>query len=138
MATIIGATLTNDGMQLLARLAGAGQDQPFNTTYGFVAVGTGSTTPSATDHQLNAEATTAGSRKVITSCVPGTNPGEFIVTGTLQATDAVGVNIFEVGWFAGSGATSSANTGVLVARVLWAHTNKLNTEIITFVLDMTI
>lgn len=135
MATT-GATITNAGLNLLASIAG-GSNVGFTNTTGFVAVGTGNTNPTVNDTRLNAEATTPGSRKTVT-VQAGTNPGEFLVTGTLQANDAVAVSIQEVGFFAGSSATSAANTGTLVARALFSHPNKLNTEVINLVLDMTI
>lgn len=132
----IGATITNAGLRLFGTVA-AGNDVLFASNSGFVAVGTGNNTPTVNDTKLQAESSVAGSRKAVT-VTQGTNPGEFLVSGTLQATDAVGVNIAEVGFFAGGAATSAAGTGTLVARALFSHPNKLNTEVITLILDMTV
>lgn len=132
----IAAQITNAGLRLIGTVA-AGNDVLFPSNSGFVAVGTSNTTPTVNDTKLGAESSVAGSRKAVT-VTQGTNPGEFLVSGTLQATDAVGVNVAEVGIFAGSSANTAANTGVLFARALFSHPNKLNTEVITLVFDITL
>ncbi len=53
--------------------------------------------------------------------------GQETFTLYLSPGDAVSVGIQEVGWFAGSAATGVANSGVMVARGLYAHT-KLASE----------
>lgn len=88
-------------------------------------------TPAATDTQLQSEFF----RKAITSVGNGASTGEALVNLYLAPGDA-NSQIFEVGWFAGSSASASANTGVLVARGVYAH-NHLGTESIQFTLDAT-
>lgn len=82
----------------------------------YVAVGTSSTTPTVTDTQLGAEVF----RKGISSITPGIAPGEVLFNMYLGPSDAVGVNIQEVGFFGGS-ATGTANSGTLIARGLYVH-----------------
>ena len=121
-------TITNDGLNLLRD--GASGNNNSKVTY--VAVGTSNTSPTVNDHQLGAEVF----RKKITSYTNGASNGEILVTGYLNAADAVGVVIAEVGFFGGNSASSSANSGVLVARGLYSHT-KLSTEGIQLQLDLT-
>lgn len=133
---VIAATITNAGLRLLAAAA-AGTDLAQIT---YVAVGTGNTTPAATDTKLVAESSITGARKAIASggsAVAGTNPGEVLVTAVLQAADAVNVQIAEVGFFGGNAATATKDSGVLIARALYSHT-KLNSETLTLTLDLTI
>lgn len=122
-------TITNAGLDLLRSGIG-GSDNPKIT---YVAVGTSNTTPTVNDTKLGAEAF----RKKISSYTNGASHGEILVNGYLNANDAVGVNIQEVGFFGGNSATSAANSGILVARGLFSHT-KLNTEGIPLQLDLTI
>lgn len=132
----ITATVTNAGLNLLAKAA-MGTDS-CQVTY--VALGTSNTAPTVNDTQLAAESTVSGARKNINNSgtyAAGTNPGEFTVTITFGAPDAANVNIQEVGFFGGNSASTSANTGVLIARALYSHT-KLNTETLTLTFDMTI
>ena len=113
------ATMTDAGRNLI-RDARRGLVTDLQIKY--VAVGTSSTAPSASDTQLGAEAF----RKAYTSnSAPAT--GQSTVTLYLAPGDAVSVGIQEVGWFAGAGASGTANSGVLVARGLYAHT-KLSSE----------
>lgn len=120
-------TKTNGWLNLL-RDDTAGVDL---ATITWVAVGTGSTAPAATDTTLVSESF----RKATTS---HTNPatGETIVSVYIGPSDAVGVVIAEVGFFGGDSATSAANSGVLVARGLWSHT-KTNTESLVLKIDAT-
>jgi hypothetical protein len=78
-------------------------------------------TPSANDLQLQAETL----RKPVGSAISGANPGESLLTVYVAPTDSPGVTFCEVGWFGGSTASSSPNTGTLVARGVgwWAHTS---------------
>jgi|SRR5947209_16530117 len=122
-------TITNAGLNLI-RDGLAGNNNPKIT---YVAIGTGNTAPTTADTKLQSEVL----RKKISSYTNGANPGEILVNGYLNATDAVGVNIQEVGYFGGNSATSAANSGVLVARGLFSHT-KLSTEGIPLRADITI
>jgi len=96
----------------------------------YVALGTGTTTPAITDTQLQAEVF----RKAVTSYSVG-GTGEILISLYLGPTDAVGVDIEEVGFFAGSSATSALNSGTLIAHGLWSHNSKTNVESIVFQLD---
>lgn len=116
-------TITNGGLNAVRdALAGL-------ITY--VAVGTGTAAPAATDTQLGNETF----RKAVTSTGNGTNPGEGLFTMSLSPQDAVGVAITEVGWFAGGSLT--ANSGTLIARVLYSHTHT-NLENVNLNLDSTV
>lgn len=127
-------TVTNAGLNLLRDAqVGALTGTLVDARIYYVAVGTSSTSPTASDTQLGAEVF----RKAMTSYADGASAGEGIFTLYLSPADAVGVAIAEVGWFAGSGAGPGANTGVMVARVLYSHT-KLNTESIQMTLDSTL
>lgn len=113
------ATLTDAGRNLMrdARL-GLVTDLKIKQ----VAIGTSSTVPTTADTTLGAEVF----RKPYTSnSRPAT--GQSTVTLYLAPGDAVSVGIQEVGWFAGAGATGTANSGVMIARGLYAHT-KLPSE----------
>ena len=121
-------TLTNAGHNLF-RDAAQGAANPKIT---YAALGTSSTAPTTGDTKLGAE---VFRKKVATYSTTGTT-GEVLVWLYVAPGDAVGVNIQEVGFFGGSGATNAANSGVMVARGLYSHT-KTNLESITFPLDAT-
>jgi len=111
--------IVNAGQNLLRDgLIGAVTD----TAIHYVALGTGMTAPAATDTQLGAESF----RKAVTSQVAGSSVGQAVTTIFIAPQDA-NFTIQEIGWFAGVGATSSANSGVMVARVLYSH-NHTNLE----------
>lgn len=116
------ATLTNAGLNLL-RDARRGLVTDISVKY--VAVGTGSTAPAATDTQLQTEVF----RKALTSSSNGAAAGEGIFTLYLSPQDVVGTAIAEVGWFAGSSASGTANSGVLIARGLYSHTKTANESV---------
>ena len=122
------ATITNAGLNLL-RDARRGLVTDISIKY--VAVGTGSTAPAATDTQLQTEVF----RKALTSSSNGAAAGEATYTLYLSPQDVVGTAIAEVGWFAGSGATGTANSGVLVARALYAQT-KTSSESVNVAFDL--
>lgn len=88
-----------------------------NLEINWLAVGTGTATggdaPSATDTQLNNEVF----RKVITYQAGGTNR---MTTITVVAPSEANVNITEIGWF-GANATSTANSGTMIARVAYSR-----------------
>ena len=122
------ATVTNVGVNLLRdSMRGVAT----NTQILYVAVGTSSTAPAATDTQLGTEVF----RKALTSSSNGAAAGEGVFTLYLSPQDTVGTVIAEVGWFAGSSASASANSGVLVARALYSHT-KTNNESINVSFDL--
>ena len=96
----------------------------------FFAIGTGNSSPTTANTRLDTEVF----RKAITTYTNGTT-GEVLVDVYVAPTDAVGVVIAEVGIFGGSSASSTANSGVLLARGLYSHT-KTNTESILLRLDL--
>lgn len=109
--------ITNGGLDLLvASLAGT------DAEIKYVAVGSDATAPTVDDTVLGAEEfrkqvtaqTTIGTGIVNTSCV-------------ILPAEATGFTIAEIGWFAGADATASADSGVLIARVLYSKT-KTNLE----------
>ena len=90
----------------------------------YLAVGTDATAPAIGQTTLVAE----GFRKITTSrSYPST--GVIKTIHYLSPDDAL-INIREMGWFAGAAATASANTGIMVARILYTRT-KTNLESIT-------
>lgn len=122
-------TITDAGRRLY-RDATAGRDK-LQITY--VALGSSATAPTSSDTKLGNETF----RKKVTSATNGSSPGEILVNMYLGPGDDVGANIQEVGFIAGTSATSHANTGVLVAHGLYSHTSKSGTESITFLIDLT-
>lgn len=107
--------IVNTGLNL-ARDALGGYVSDMKIRY--VAIGTSATLPAATDTQLGAEVF----RKAVTKYDNTVGTGQVKTTLYLSPSEAL-VGIQEIGWFAGVGATSTANSGVLVARVLYAHTH---------------
>jgi len=90
----------------------------------YVGIGTGDTAPNKAQTQLVSEQF----RKILTGQVA-------VTTGTLKTTHYIApseavVNIKEIGWFAGVGATATPNSGVMVSRILYTR-NKTNLESIT-------
>lgn len=122
-------TVTNAGLNLL-RDGTSGNNNPKIT---YIALGTGNTAPSASDTKLVAEVF----RKTIASYTNGASVGEILVNGLIQASEAVGVVIAEVGFFGGNSASATANSGILVARGLYSHT-KTGTESLQLQFDFTI
>src|SRR5690348_10863246 len=111
--------LTRDGY--------AGFDNPRIT---YVAVGSGTTAPTAGDTQLVSEQF----RKAVTSYTAG-GDGELLVSVFLGPSDAVGVDIEEVALYGGNSATTTPNSGRMVARALWSHPSKSSSESVTLTLD---
>lgn len=89
----------------------------------YVAFGTSSTAPANGNTQLGAEVY----RKAITAQIENASAGNLTTRVFLAPGDLVGTAIAEIGWFAGVNATSTANTGTMIARVLYSHT-KTNVE----------
>lgn len=132
----IAATITTAGKNLFAAAA-MGTD---SCQVSYIAVGTSNTAPTVGDTKLAAESSASGARKSIANngtYAAGANPGEFTINITLQAPDASGVNIQEVGFFGGNSASTTKDSGILIARALYSHT-KLATETLTLTFDMTI
>lgn len=92
----------------------------------YIAFGTSSTPVSTADTQLYAES----SRFSPTVSPTKTTTGEVKTEFTILATEAVG-QIEEIGIFCGDTASATANTGLMLSRILWSH-NKTNTEEIIF------
>lgn len=123
------ATITDDGLDLLRDIAQK-LDSGLVT---YVALGSGTSTPSASQHTLDNELF----RKAIVAQTNGTNHGELLITMFLSAADANGDDIEEVGFFGGNSASATPNSGRMFARGLYSHDPKANTESITFTLDWT-
>lgn len=122
-------TITNAGLNLL-RDGASGANNPLIT---YVALGTSGTAPNAADVKLGAESF----RKAVTSYTNGASVGEILINLYLAPGDDVGDNIAEIGFFGGNTASTTKDSGVLLAHGLYSHT-KLATESIQFQLDLTI
>jgi hypothetical protein len=120
--------VTDAGVNLW-RNADRGAD---NSLITYVALGTSNTAPAASDTKLGNEVF----RKAVTSYTNGLT-GEILVTGYFSSTDAVGVNIAEIGFFGGANASSAANSGTLIAHGLYTLNNKTNLQSLQAVLDLT-
>lgn len=114
--TDAGRNLMRDGLQ--------GSD----TEIKYLAWGSGITVPAVSDIALAAEA----GRKLVTKQVAGAT-GVVITTVYLAPFDA-NMQIEELGWFAGSGATATAGSGVMIARVLYS---KLKSNLESIQIDRT-
>lgn len=107
-------TVTNAGYNLY-------RDASSNANSGIIsyfALGTGNSTPIATQTQLDNEQF----RKAVTSYTNGSGVGEILVNCYISPSDALGLSIAEIGIFGGNAASSSANSGVMIGRVLYSHT----------------
>jgi hypothetical protein len=82
----------------------------------YLAWGTDNTAVNVAQTALVAES----GRKAITLQAAGAT-GIMVSTTYLSPFDAVGVQIEELGWFAGPAATAVAGTGIMVARALYSH-----------------
>jgi len=111
--------ITDAGKNLIAQ---ALRDTAFDAEIKYLAWGTGSTAPAASDTTLVTEA----GRKQVTSQTAGAGVGETD-TVTYLGPDDANVAIAELGWFAGASATATADSGTLIARVLYSKT-KTNKE----------
>ena len=122
-------TYTNDGHNLF-RDSTKGAANPMIT---YVALGTGTNTPTVNDHTLQTEVF----RKKVSSYTNGTNPGEVHIDLYLGPGDIVNGSIAEVAFFGGN-ASSTANSGTMLCRGLWSppHTHT-GVESIQFDLDLT-
>lgn len=120
-------TITNAGQNAI----GAALMNGTSCQITWVAIGTGSTSPTTSDTQLVAEVF----RLPVTTAVAGASAGEVIITASLAPGQAPSVVIGEVGCFGGPGAGSGANTGTMFGRALYSHTH--GSEVINLVFDMT-
>lgn len=118
------------GWRNLIRDGMSGANNPKIT---YVAIGSGTNTPTSSDTQLQTETF----RKAVTTYTSG-GTGELLISMFLGPSDAVGTDIEEVGLYGGSSATSTPNSGVLIARGLWSHPGKTSSESITLTLDATV
>lgn len=109
--TVLDNLITDAGRALVAQALRDGSALPEIT---WVAVGSSATAPANGDITLGTETF----RKQVTSQVEGGSPNQTVTTVYLAPADANG-QIEEVGWFAGS-ASATADSGVLVARVLYS------------------
>lgn len=103
--------------------------QGVNADIAYVALGSDSTAVAATQTTLVAEQF----RKQITSQTDGAT-GVLTTVAYIAPPEANTFTIEEIGWFAGDDATSSTDTGVMVARVLY---NKVKTNVESIQIDRT-
>ena len=122
-------TVTNAGLNLMRDSMNG--NNSLKITY--VAIGSSTTAPAVTDTKLGNETF----RKKIVNWTNGASVGEALVNGYLNSNDAVGLNLQEVGFFAGNTATATVNSGILVAHGLFAHGTKLSSEGIQLTFDLT-
>lgn len=124
------ATITTDGLNLKSRVE-RGLDV---SLVAYVALGSGTSTPTNSQHALDSEVF----RKAITSVAEGSAPGEILINMYLSASDANGLNIQEVGFFGGSSAGGTPNSGIMFARALYSppSTKSVNFSV-QFQLDIT-
>lgn len=114
----INNTITNSGLNLLREaLRGTITDAQIK----YVAVGTSSAAVTISDTQLGAEIF----RKPVYSRTAGTN-GVLVTIAILEDSEAV-ANIQEIGIFAGSTASATINSGIMISRILYSR-NKTNLE----------
>lgn len=111
---VFSNTITNAGKNLMRDILGGFVT---DAKIKYMGVGTSSTAPAGTDTQLGAESM----RKAVTSYDNTTGTGAEKTTVYLAPGEA-NVAIAELGWFAGASAGAGANTGIMIARVLYSHT----------------
>lgn len=97
----------------------------------YFALGTGTTAPVAGDVSLQHEVF----RKAITAYSNGAD-GVVIVNVYVSPIDAVGYNIEEIAIYGGKSASTTANSGTMIARGLFPHGTKTATE--SFQLQLTL
>lgn len=126
---IIAMTKTTEWANLM-RDGISGADNPKAT---YVAIGSGTNAPTSGDTQLQTETF----RKAVTSYTTG-GTGELFISVFLGPSDAVGFDIEEVALYGGSSATTTPNSGRMIARGLWSHPGKSGSESITLTLDASV
>ena len=98
----------------------------------YIALGTGTTAPSSGDTTLVTEVF----RKAITTYAVGAT-GIITANVYIEPAEAVGIVVAEVGIFGGDLATETANTGTMLARVLYSPTHtKTSTESMVIAIQM--
>ena len=113
--------ITNAGKNLMRDILGG---YVTDAKIRYMGVGTSSTAPAGADTQLGAESM----RKAVTSYDNTVGTGQNKTTVYLSPSEA-NIVIAELGWFATSSATGSANSGVMIARVLYSHTKTTSESI---------
>lgn len=90
----------------------------------YVALGNDATAPAEAQTQLVAEQF----RKQVTfQAADGATAGKLYTELYIADTEANGFKTGEIGWFAGAAAAGTANTGIMIARVLYSR-QKTNLE----------
>lgn len=89
----------------------------------YVALGNGTTAPANGQAQLVSEQF----RKLVTSQANQATVGELETILYVADSEANTFKTEEIGWFAGSGATGTVNSGIMIARVLYSR-QKTNLE----------
>jgi len=105
--------ITSEGKNLLAE---ALRNSSTDCEIKYIAIGSDNTAPTTADTTLGNEIF----RKAVTSQIAG-GTGITITNLYVAPEEAVGT-IEEIGFFSGSAATSTANSGILFARVLYSRT----------------
>ena len=108
----INNLITTAGKNLLAKALRESTDCEIK----YIAIGSSNTAPSTSDSQLGSETF----RKAVTSQVAGSS-GVTITNLYVAPEEAVGT-IEEIGFFSGSTASATTNSGTLYARVLYSRT----------------
>jgi hypothetical protein len=109
--------ITDAGLSMFADLA-AGVITDGRVRY--IATGTGTATTQDSDVKLGAEVFRKG---FSSQTRPATGQ---MYTQALIASGESNVNIQELGWFAGVGATATPNSGIMVARLLFSYNKTIN------------
>lgn len=112
--------ITDVGLNMLRdALSGAIADGEIK----YVALGSGNTAPANGQTQL----VTEEFRKAVTSQANQATAGELETILFVADTEANTFTTEEIGWFAGTAASGTADTGVMIARVLYSRA-KTNLE----------
>ena len=114
----INNTITSEGKNLLAECL---RNSSLDAQIKYVALGNDNTTPTTSDATLGNEIF----RKLVTSHV-GAGTGVSKTTCYIAPDEAV-AQIEEIGFFAGSTATATTDSGILYARILFSR-NKTSLE----------
>lgn len=107
--------ITDAGLNYMAQLLDGVINAPTEIRY--IAFGTSNVAPAAGDIKLGNEVF----RKAVTKQErPGT--GQLVTTVFVASYEMLGTAVAEIGVFAGPDATDAANSGVMIARVLFSRT----------------
>jgi len=127
---ILNNQITNSARdELIKPLYGATPDM----NVAFLAVGTGTTSPAATDNALVLETFRVADTDLNRTDV-GQVTSEFVLDGLDYIAEVAAGTISEIGFFAGSGAAAwgagaGKDTGLLISRVLFSYTITVDEEI---------